>query len=92
MTTAKSPLPVLRAQADRMARILKAVERGDQVPEDKSGKLAASRKSDHVKFAIAMDDKLLSVQMNWDVIATTSEAGISEFILDRMRESREAPN
>lgn len=88
MTIAQSPLRVLRSQADRMAIMLKAAERGEHIPGD-TGKLAAARAKDSVKFAVAMDDKIISIDMPWATIRDTSEHGISEYILNHMREARD---
>lgn len=89
MTTARSPLRVLKAQADNMAVLLKAAERGEKIANDIGGKIAAARQRNAVKFAVVMDDKVLSIDMTWAAIRDTSEAGISEFILKQMRESRD---
>lgn len=91
MTTAQSPLHKLKAQADRIAAHLKAVERGDPVP-DPTGKIAASRAGDSTTFAIAMDDKILTITMAWSTIRETSEAGIAEYILKHMRGAGDAVN
>lgn len=89
MTTAQSPLRVLKAQSDRMAMMLKAAERGDTIANDPGGKIAAARERDSVKFAVAMDDKIISIDMPWATIRETSESGISEYILNHMREARD---
>lgn len=91
MTTSQSPLRVLRGQADRMAMLLKKAERGEHIPGD-NGKLAAARGKDSVKFAVVMDDKLISIDMPWITIRDTSEGGIAEYILKHMREARDAVN
>lgn len=89
MTTAHSPLRELRGQADAMARLLKAIDRGEDVGvNDPAGKIAASRAAGRVKFGIVMDDKLLSIEMDWSTVRSASEAGISALILRHMREQR----
>lgn len=85
MTTKHSPLCELQRQADKVAATLKAASRGEI--EFKKG---AHHKPVVVSFAVVMDDKILKIEMAWDTIRQTSEAGISEFILREMRESREA--
>lgn len=90
MTTSHSPLSRLRAQADSIARQLKAAERGDKIAEDKDGKLAASLATGAVKFAVVMDDKVLSISMAWASIRDSTEAGLSEYIMRYMRDAREA--
>jgi len=89
MTTAQSPRSRLKAQAERMAMILKAAERGEAIAGDVGGKIAAARSQPSVKFAVAMDDKILTVEMTWQTIGATSEAGIAEYLLNQMRESRD---
>lgn len=89
MTTSHSPLRVLKAQADNIAKIVKAVERGENPIEDRGGKIAASRTRDSVKFGVVMDDKVLTIDMRWATIRDTSEVGIAEYILKHMRESRD---
>lgn len=89
MTTSKSPLRVLKAQADTIAKTVKAVERGETPMEDRGGKIAASRTRDSVKFGVVMDDKILTIEMTWATIRETSEAGISEYVLKQMREQRD---
>jgi hypothetical protein len=85
MTTAKSPLRVVKNQADRIAAALKAAERGETIAHDPGGKIAAARSRDQVKFAIAMDDKIVSIEMPWATIRATSEVALSEYIVKQMR-------
>lgn len=80
MTTKDSPPAKLKAQAYQMARTLKARERGDQD--------IAARMSPSIKFAVAMDDKIIKIEMAWTQIAETSEAAIAEYILRYMREEK----
>jgi hypothetical protein len=88
MTTARSPLPVLKAQADKIAAQLKVASEGKSIAHDPAGKIAAALAKESITFAVAMDDKILKIEMPWATIRETSEAGIAEFILDRMREER----
>lgn len=91
MTTARSPLRALKAQADKMAAALKATERGEATfGDDVGGKIAASRARGSITFGVVMDDKVLKIEMSWATIRETSEAGISEYILKQMREDRAA--
>lgn len=85
MTTSKSPIRKIKAQADNMARILKAIERGERVADDPTGKIAAALARGLVKFGIVMDDKIITVEMPTSTIHETSEAGISEYIVNYMR-------
>lgn len=89
MTTAQSPLRALKAQSDNIARILKAIERGENPTEDRGGKLAAARNRDAVKFGVVMDDKLIMIDMPWATIRGFGEVALSEYILKQMRESRD---
>jgi hypothetical protein len=94
MTTSQSPLRVLKAQADIVAKALKAAERGEN-PVGESplgGKLAEARTTPSVTFGVAMDDKFLKIEMTWATIKATSEAGISEFVLRQMRGARDKTN
>jgi hypothetical protein len=92
VTTARSPLRVLRAQADGIAATLKAVERGDKIASPFAEKVAAARAQGNLTFAVAMDDKIIKIEMPWATIRATSEVGIAEYIFDLMRDSRETPH
>lgn len=83
MTTAHSPLRQLRAQARLVAAKLKAAERGDIVFKE------GARERPCATFSIAMDDKILRIEMPWATIRATSEDGIAEYILRYMRGQRE---
>lgn len=89
MTTSRSPLRKLKAQADKIAQMLKAFERGEKIEGRFAEKLIAARDTPSVKFGIVMDDKVLTIEMPWETIRSTSEVGIAEFILKHMRGSRE---
>ena len=89
MTTAYSPLSELKAQADKIAKMVKAIERGENPVEDRGGKLARARQDSGIVFGVVMDDKVLKIEMMWATIREMSEAGIAEYILKHMRESRE---
>ena len=99
MTTAHSPLRVLRAQAELVAKHLKAFDRGEPIEVKKSGPfimdlkaIAESKARGSVKFAVVMDDKTLAIELPWSKIAETSEVGIAEFILKQMRDERRKPH
>lgn len=79
MTTARSPLRVIKAHADRIAKELKNIA-GTDVP------------SAGIRFAVVMDDKTLIIEMSWATIKDTSEAGIAEYILRYMRDARDKGN
>lgn len=90
MTTSHSPLRVLKAQADKIAYTIKAVERGENPIEDRGGKIAASRNKEAIKVGVVMDDKVLTIDITWATIRASSEVGLAEFILKHMRGSRDA--
>lgn len=81
MTTSQSPLRVLKAQADKIAKSVKAISRGENPVEDRGGKLAAARNRDSVKFGVVMDDKVIMIDMPWQMIRETSEVAIAGYIL-----------
>lgn len=92
MTTKHSPLRVLRAQADRIADLICTTERGEPVNVQFAEKLAAARDKESVKVAIAMDDKIISLDLHWSVIRSTGRVGLAQYILDQMRETRRVVN
>lgn len=89
MTTAHSPLHVLKAQADKIAATIKAAERGEKIDVRFAEKIEAARGKESVIFGVVMDDKIIKVEMPWVLIRETSEAGIAEYILDQMRRQAE---
>lgn len=89
MTTSHSPLRVLKEQADKIAAMVKAIDRGEPVAGDPQGKVAASRAKGVFTFGVVMDDKFLKIEMTWATIRATSEVALSEWILKQMRDSRD---
>lgn len=92
MTTKNSPLRVLKAQADKIAAIIKAAERGEKIDVRFAEKIEAAREKDSFKVGIVMDDKVITIEMPWAIIRSTSEVGLAEYILNQMREARDAVN
>lgn len=90
MTTSQSPLRALKTQADNIARILKAIERGEKVTEDVGAKLEASLAAGTAKVGIAMDDKVIIIDIAWATVKASSELALSEYVLKLMRGSRES--
>lgn len=88
MTTARSPLSQLKAQADKIAAMLKAFERGETIDVRFAEKIAAARDKESITFAVVMDDKVLKIEMPWRKVRGISEVGIAEWILRHMREAR----
>jgi hypothetical protein len=89
MTTARSPLRVLKAQADQIAAKLKRIADGHNDAADPFGRLDAARTRDSITFGVVMDDKLLQIEMRWSAIRKSSKEEIAEYILKHMRESRD---
>lgn len=85
MTTAQSPLRVLKAQAVAIATKLKAAARGDKIADDPGGKIAAALARDSFTFAVVMDDKIIKIEMPWKMIRETSEPALVEWIVAQMR-------
>jgi hypothetical protein len=81
MTTKASPYRVLKAQADKIASALKA-----------PGARARSKHplKETVKVGIVMDDKVITLEMSWGLIAETTEPALAEYIVDQMRETSAA--
>jgi len=88
VTTSRSPLRVLKAQADKIAKSLKAAERGEPIAHDPTGKIAASIARGVFKTGIVMDDKIITVEMPWSMIRETGEVALSEYVLKLMRNNR----
>jgi len=92
MTTKHSPLSALKAQADKIAGKLKAAERGEKIDMRFAEKIDAARATEIFKVGIVMDDKIIIIKIPWATIRSTNEAGIAEYILKQMRETRDAVN
>ena len=81
MSTSNSPDWKLRAEAKKMAKLLKAFHSGDTP--------CAARDKDEIKFNIAMDDKMLIITMKWDLIGAYSRDELIEFIVKYMKGNQE---
>lgn len=88
MTTKDSPLSALTSQANRIANLLKRFERGEKIEGPFAAKLNAARDKDSIKIAIAMDDKIITLDIAWTTLHGTNETGLADYILDLMRETR----
>lgn len=88
MTTKRSPLRVLEAQAEKIAATIKAAERGEPVPATFAEKLVEAREKETVSVGIVMDDKVVKLDLPWATIRSTSKSGLAEYILGLMRETR----
>jgi len=78
MTTASSPPDKLRKQAAEIASRVKHM-----VPPPGRSSL---------KFAVVMDDKVLSITMPWPLILNTDQAALAEYVFDKMREAKDVAN
>jgi hypothetical protein len=88
MTTARSPLRVLKAQSDAIAKTIKASERGEPIAPAFAAKLAEAMGRDEFVVGVVMDDKFLKITLPWVTIRNSSESGLSEYILKHMREDK----
>lgn len=88
MTTKYSSLRELKAQADYIAKVLKASERGEVVFVKFAEKIAAARSKECFKVSIIMDDKVIVLEIPWTTISSTEEAALSVYIMEKMRETR----
>ena len=86
MTTKNSSVSALKVQARKIAALLKAAERGDKIDARYAEKIAAARAKGAFKVGIAMDDKIITVELPWATIQETSEAALVEYIVGLMRE------
>lgn len=90
MTSKHSPSIVLQKQADAIANLIKRAERGEKVDATIAGKVKAARESKNsLKCAVIMDDKTIILEMPWDVVAESSEAGLAQWVLKAMMETRD---
>lgn len=89
MTTKHSQIRALKAQAYHIASKLKAAERGEKIDVRFAEKIAAARANESFKVGIVMDDKVVILEMPWTTIRETDEAGLAEYILRQMRETRD---
>lgn len=88
MTTAHSPLRVLKAQADKIAKNIKAAERGESVAPEFAARLAEARARPAFVVGVLMDDKIIRITLSWDAIRGSSEVALAALILKHMREER----
>lgn len=88
MTTRYSSLRELTAQADKIAAVLKAAERGEKIDVLFAEKIEAARKQAEFKVGIVMDDRLVKIEISWATIGSMTETGLAKWILDLMRGAR----
>lgn len=88
MTSKNSPLSELKRQANEMARIISAAERGEVVDAKFAEKIKEARDKPSFKVGIFMDDKVITIEILWSVVKSSGEVGLAEYILNLMRETR----
>lgn len=88
MTTSQSPLRVLKAQADYIAKSIKMAERGESVSADIAARIAEARSRQVLVVGVAMDDKIIKLTLPWAELCAASEVALAALILKRMREER----
>jgi hypothetical protein len=88
MTTKHSPRHILQAQANQITNALKAAERGHTPDVRFAEKINAARGKESIKVGVVMDDKVITLDLPWKVIRETRDAGLADYILNLMLESR----
>lgn len=87
MTTASSPIQRLKEQATKIAQTLKAADRGIYPNPSFKRKAEESKRRGVFVVGIAMDDKIITVNIAWSTIAATSEKDLVDYIVDLMQEA-----
>lgn len=88
MTTKNSSPAALRVQAESIARVLKAAERGDKIDGPNAHKIVEARLTKpSFKTGIVMDDKVITIDMPWPLIKEYSEEALAAYILAQMQET-----
>lgn len=77
MTTSMSPDWKIRKQSDAIASRLKAASRGDIE--------MSSENPDKIKLGIAMDDKIIIIEITWALIRDTLESDLSTLVFNLMK-------
>lgn len=95
MTTKNSPIKKLQTQADEIARIVKELvskkENGDFIHDAKTrAKLDEAKLRGSFKTGVVMDDKVLTIEIPWETVLSSSVKALSALVLVQMRE--EKPN
>jgi len=85
MATSNTPAKILRMHSDRIAHIMKDLEAGQPVKDGISSKIAASKASGVFRPLVAMDDKLVVIEIPWTTVRNLSESELSAFIFDLMQ-------
>jgi len=86
MSTKDSPLEKLQAEADRIAGHMKAACAG-RPPGMSIAQYMLVKAKPNFKVGIAMDDKVIHIDIAWSKIRETEEAALAEYVLGLMRET-----
>jgi hypothetical protein len=89
VTTKHSPLSTLKRQADQIAAIIMAAERGEKIDIQFAEKIEAARGRPAIKVGVLMDDKTIMLELPWSTIRSSGEAGLAAYILKQMREQQD---
>lgn len=90
MTTAHSPDHIIRAQAKKIVRHLKAAEKNDWTGVSvKDSQLNTARQMPGIKVGVAMDDKIVRLELSWVIIRDTEDDALVEYIVKLMREKKD---
>lgn len=90
MSTSRTPVAKLRAQAFVIASTLRKAARGEPLGDgDPGGRIAGARGKPSFKMGIAMDDKVITLEITWAKILDTTEAALTEYIVKLMRGQKE---
>lgn len=79
MTTKNSPVSELKRQAKEMVRQLR-IANATRV------RIPPAMRAKSIKFGIVMDDKVLTIEMDWSAIDESTDVQLVEFIVKQMRE------
>ena len=74
----------LKAQADAIARTIKAAEQGQQIDARFAATMDEARDRTSFKIGIVMDDGVVLLDMPWTVIRASGEADLSRYLLKQM--------
>lgn len=85
MSTSNSPVAVIRQQAEKMADMLRAAERGEPVPPPIEQTIREARGRPSITIGIVMDDKVVRIEIPWEKIKNTGRHALTEYIVRLMR-------
>lgn len=85
MTTSSSPIQKIKAEATKIAQTLKQAERGQYPNQTFRQRIEESKLRGIFVVGIAMDDKIIKVEIPWDTIKATPEKELTTYIVDLMQ-------